>query len=119
MRPSFHERSALTSDFDAIRISLASPEKIMSWSHPPYAIEIPGDQLKDVRFLRASVIDDTNYEAADLVFLNGATINEEMEVNLIELPVAVTDNAGLPISFPATTGAPGPLPGGRIARPRA
>jgi hypothetical protein len=33
MRPSFHERSALTSDFDAIRISLASPEKILSWSH--------------------------------------------------------------------------------------
>jgi DNA-directed RNA polymerase subunit beta' len=33
MRPSFHERGALTSDFDAIRISLASPEKILSWSH--------------------------------------------------------------------------------------
>src|SRR5438874_2319215 len=33
MRPSFHERGALTSDFDAIRISLASPDKIMSWSH--------------------------------------------------------------------------------------
>ena len=33
MRPGFHERSALTSDFDAIRISLASPEKILSWSH--------------------------------------------------------------------------------------
>src|SRR6201991_2009710 len=33
MRPSFHERGALTSDFDAIRISLASPEKIQSWSH--------------------------------------------------------------------------------------
>src|SRR6187399_1152642 len=33
MRPSFHERSALTSDFDAIRISLASPDKILSWSH--------------------------------------------------------------------------------------
>src|SRR5450755_2287399 len=33
MRPSFHERGALTSDFDAIRISLASPEKIMSWSY--------------------------------------------------------------------------------------
>ena len=29
----FHERGALTSDFDAIRISLASPDKIMSWSH--------------------------------------------------------------------------------------
>src|SRR5262249_56178 len=33
MRASFHERSALTSDFDAIRISLASPDKILSWSH--------------------------------------------------------------------------------------
>src|SRR5471030_1622056 len=33
MRPSFHERGALTSDFDAIRISLASAEKIRSWSY--------------------------------------------------------------------------------------
>src|SRR6266446_5984393 len=33
MRPRFHERISLTSDFDAIRIRLASPEKIMSWSH--------------------------------------------------------------------------------------
>jgi DNA-directed RNA polymerase subunit beta' len=33
MRPTFHDKTALTSDFDAIRISLASPEKIMSWSH--------------------------------------------------------------------------------------
>src|SRR5512139_1404187 len=33
MRPSFPDRSSLTADFDAIRISLASPEKILSWSH--------------------------------------------------------------------------------------
>src|SRR6186713_3108056 len=33
MRPSFDTRGSLTSDFDAIRISLASPEKIQSWSH--------------------------------------------------------------------------------------
>jgi DNA-directed RNA polymerase subunit beta' len=33
MRPSFHDRGSLTSDFDAIRISLASADKIMSWSH--------------------------------------------------------------------------------------
>ena len=33
MRPSFAERASLTVDFDAIRISLASPEKILSWSH--------------------------------------------------------------------------------------
>ena len=38
MRPSFHERSALTSDFDAIRISLASPEKIHARSIGPYSL---------------------------------------------------------------------------------
>ena len=33
MRPSFDNRGSLTTDFDAIRICLASPEKILSWSH--------------------------------------------------------------------------------------
>ena len=33
MRSSFSEHSSLTTDFDAIRISLASPERIRSWSH--------------------------------------------------------------------------------------
>src|SRR5450756_59758 len=33
MIPSFHDKGALMADFDAIRISLASPERIMSWSH--------------------------------------------------------------------------------------
>jgi DNA-directed RNA polymerase subunit beta' len=33
MRPSFHDKGALMADFDAIRISLASPDKILSWSH--------------------------------------------------------------------------------------
>ena len=33
MRPSFSERGSLTTDFDKIRISLASPERILSWSH--------------------------------------------------------------------------------------
>ncbi len=33
MRPSYADRASLTVDFDAIRISLASPEKILSWSH--------------------------------------------------------------------------------------
>ncbi|MGE0446126.1 MAG: DNA-directed RNA polymerase subunit beta' [Vicinamibacterales bacterium] len=33
MRPSFHDsKTSLRADFDAIRISLASPDKIMSWS---------------------------------------------------------------------------------------
>ena len=33
MRPTFADRGSLSVDFDAIRISLASPEKILSWSH--------------------------------------------------------------------------------------
>ena len=33
MRPSLSERGSLTTDFDAIRISLASPDRIRSWSH--------------------------------------------------------------------------------------
>ena len=73
-------------------------KKFYAWNQPPYAVDIADDRLANIRFLRASVIDATNYEASDLLFLNGAQINEEMEVNLIELPVAVTDGGGIPIS---------------------
>ncbi|HYS55116.1 MAG TPA: VWA domain-containing protein [Thermoanaerobaculia bacterium] len=81
----------------------ADQKKFHQWSGPPYAIDIPDDRLQNVRFLRASVIDAGNYEASDLLFLNGAQINEELEVNLIELPVAVTDSAGVPIGGLART----------------
>jgi len=76
----------------------ADQKKFYAWNQPPYAIDIADDRLANIRYLRASVIDATNYEASDLLFLNGAQINEEMEVNLIELPVAVTDAGGIPIS---------------------
>jgi DNA-directed RNA polymerase subunit beta' len=33
MRPSFDTKGSLMADFDAIRISVASPDKILSWSH--------------------------------------------------------------------------------------
>jgi len=33
MRPNLHDKGQLTSDFDSIRISLASPETILRWSH--------------------------------------------------------------------------------------
>ena len=33
MQNIYADRGALTVDFDAIRITLASPEKIRSWSH--------------------------------------------------------------------------------------
>lgn len=75
-------------------VLFADKKKIFEWTHPPYAIELPEAGLKDVRFLRASVLDATNYEASDLVFLNGDRMSEELEVNLIELPVTVTDDKG-------------------------
>lgn len=76
----------------------AGQKKLMEWSAPPYAINIPNSQLKGVDFVRASVVDETNYEASDLLFLNGNRFSEEIEVNLVELPVMVTDRGGLPVT---------------------
>jgi len=59
---------------------------------------VPAAALKGVEFVRASVLDETNYEASDLLFLNGARFSEEIEVNLIELPVMVVDHAGVPVT---------------------
>jgi len=79
-------------------VLFAGQKKIFEWSGPPYAVNLPADKLKGVEFLRASVTDETNYEASDLLFLNGDRFMEEIEVNLIELPVSVTDASGAPIS---------------------
>jgi Ca-activated chloride channel family protein len=76
----------------------AGQKKLQEWTAPPYALNIPNSQLKGVDFVRASVVDETNYEASDLLFLNGSRFSEEIEVNLVELPVMVTDKAGLPVT---------------------
>lgn len=76
----------------------AGDKKLYEWKHPPYAFDIPTSRLAGVEFVRASVIDDTGYEAADLVFMSGDRYVEELEVNLVELPVTVSDAAGLPIA---------------------
>jgi Ca-activated chloride channel family protein len=76
----------------------AGQKKLHAWNGPPYALDVPAAALKDVEFVRASVLDETNYEASDLLFLNGARFSEEIEVNLIELPVMVVDPAGLPVT---------------------
>jgi len=76
----------------------AGQKKIFEWTGPPYAVNLPASKLAGVDFIRASVTDDTNYEASDLLFLNGDRFMEEIEVNLIELPVSVSDAAGAPIS---------------------
>jgi Ca-activated chloride channel homolog len=75
----------------------AGQTKIAEWKQPPYAISIPNQRLEGVEFVRASVFDESNYEAADLVFLSGDRYVEEIEVHVVELPVSVTDSAGAPI----------------------
>jgi len=76
----------------------AGQKKLHAWSGPPYALDVSAAALKGVEFVRASVLDETNYEASDLLFLNGARFSEEIEVNLIELPVMVVDHAGVPVT---------------------
>lgn len=75
----------------------AGDKKLVSWDHPPYAIDLPTARLAGNEFVRASVIDETGYEAADLFFLNGQRFMEEVEVNLVELPVSVSDSTGTPV----------------------
>ena len=76
----------------------AGDKKLHEWYGPPYAIDIPVARLAGVEFVRASVVDSTGYEAADLVFLNSDRYIETIDVNLIELPVSVTDATGAPIT---------------------
>ena len=76
----------------------AGNRKLHEWQRPPYAVEFPASQLKGIEFVRASVIDDTGYEASDLVFLTGERYSEEIDVDVVELPVSVTDSAGAPIT---------------------
>jgi VWFA-related protein len=75
----------------------AGDRKLHQWQGPPYAVDIPAAQLKGVEFVRASVVDDTSYEAADILFLAGARFSEEIDVDVVELPVSVTDAAGGPL----------------------
>lgn len=72
--------------------------KLHEWSGPPYALTVPTERLKGIEFVRASVVDSTGYEAADLVFLSGDRYIEQIDVHVVELPVSVTDSAGAPIT---------------------
>jgi Ca-activated chloride channel family protein len=76
----------------------AGPKKIYEWTEPPYAVNIPSAKLNGIEFVRASVVDATGYEASDLLFMSGDRYMEEIEVNLVELPVTVSDATGNPIA---------------------
>lgn len=75
----------------------AGDKKLHEWSSPPYAFDLPTARLAGQEFVRASVIDETGYEAADLLFLSGDRFVEQIDVNLVELPVSVSDSGGNPI----------------------
>jgi Ca-activated chloride channel family protein len=105
-------RTATPDGFSHFKLSLQNPKNVgirsvallagnkplASWSQPPYAIDIPAARLQGVEYVRASVMDDTGYEAADLLYLNGERYTEELEVNLVELPVSVYDANGAAVS---------------------
>ncbi len=79
-------------------VLFAGQKKLVEWSHPPYAIDIANERLTGVEFVRASATDESNYEASDLLFLAGARYSEQIDVNLIELPVTVVGAEGTPIT---------------------
>jgi Ca-activated chloride channel family protein len=79
-------------------VLFAGQKKLHEWSGPPYAYDIATSKLQGVDFVRASVTDETKYEASDLLFLNGQRFSEEIEVNLIELPVRVMNSSGMPVT---------------------
>ncbi len=72
----------------------AGDRKLFEWAHPPYAVNIAGPGLAGVEFVRAAAIDESGYDASDLMFLDGARYIEEIEVNLVELPVSVMSQSG-------------------------
>ncbi len=78
-------------------VLFAGDRKLVEFKAPPYAVRLDESKLKGVEFLRASATDSTGYEASDLLFLDGSRYIEEVEVNMIELPVGVTDQAGVPL----------------------
>jgi Ca-activated chloride channel family protein len=76
----------------------AGDRKLIGWSHPPYALDIPVTRLEGVDFVRATALDINGVEATDLFYLNGQRYTEQIEVNLVELPVSVSDAAGATIT---------------------
>ncbi|MEO8381505.1 MAG: VWA domain-containing protein [Acidobacteriota bacterium] len=79
-------------------VFFAGDKQIHEWTQPPYALDLPTTRLAGVEFVRASAFDETGYEASDLLFLDGQRFIEEMEVNVVELPVSVSDRGGNPIT---------------------
>ncbi|MHB0968198.1 MAG: VWA domain-containing protein [Thermoanaerobaculia bacterium] len=75
----------------------AGDRMLIEWKRPPYAFSIPTAKLAPADYVSATVVDVTGYEAADLLYLDGNRYIEQVDVNLVELPVSVFDAAGASI----------------------
>jgi len=79
-------------------IFYAGDKKLHEWTRAPYALDLPTARLAGYDYVRASAVDETGYEASDLLFLDGQRFIEEMEVNVVELPVSVSDGSGTQVT---------------------
>ncbi|MFN2443772.1 MAG: VWA domain-containing protein [Thermoanaerobaculia bacterium] len=75
----------------------ADDQVLIEWRRPPYAFDIPTSALAGKDFVTATVTDATGMEASDLIYLDGNRYVEQVDVNLVELPVTVLDASGTPI----------------------
>lgn len=77
------------------KVELYADDRLLTrWAAPPYALALGNAQLEGVRFLRATAVNADGVEASDLLFLDGTSYVEAIEVNLVELPVTVTAASG-------------------------
>jgi len=79
-------------------LRLAAEDQVLrEWSRPPYALDIPTAALEGKDFVTATISDASGMEASDLLYLDGNRYVEQVDVNLVELPVTVADVSGTPI----------------------
>ena len=78
-------------------VLFAGDRKLYEWKRPPYAFDIASSLLAGHEFIRASATDSTGYEASDLLYLDGNRYFEEVEVNMVELPISVMSATGAAI----------------------
>jgi Ca-activated chloride channel homolog len=72
----------------------ADDRKLATWHKPPYSFSIPDSALDGTQFVRATTMTSTGDELTDLIFLDGSRMLEHVDVQVVELPVLVTDASG-------------------------
>ncbi len=69
--------------------------KVKEWSAPPYVAMVSVAQIQKATLMRATATDQDGKEFTDLKLLKGESrFMSKVEVDLVELPVSVTDGEG-------------------------